>query len=89
MFIKSAYTFGLLYIDLLTLLRKGSCVQFGTLAMLYYPDKSYKTALRMFRRELHLTRGLMTALNNVGYSGYPRLLTLSQVRVIEEFLGEP
>ena len=60
---------------------------FGRLAMLYYPDKSYKSAVRLFRQEILLTKGMLKALQKAGYKGYERLLTRKQVRIIEDFLG--
>ena len=42
----------------------------------------------MFREELRLTRGLYEALLDTGYRDTQRLLSLRQLRVIEEFLGE-
>jgi hypothetical protein len=56
--------------------------------MLYYPNLAYKAALRMFRKELEHTRGLFSALQDMGYEGKERLLSPRQVRVIEEYLGE-
>ena len=61
---------------------------FGALAQRYYPDKTYRTATRLFRRELEVTKGLLRALKRVGYSPTSRLLTSTQVRVIEKFIGE-
>lgn len=61
--------------------------QFGRLAMLFYPDRGYKRAVKLFREELRLTRGLLQALQNVGYRENQRVLTPRQVKVIEEFLG--
>ena len=65
-----------------------SLISFGALAQRYYPDKTYRTATRLFRRELEVTKGLLRALKRVGYSPTCRLLTSTQVRVIEEFIGE-
>ena len=64
-------------------------LQFGNLAMLYYPDKAYKTALRLLRREFELTSGLLPALEKVGYQRTSRRLTRRQVMIIFEYLGEP
>lgn len=61
---------------------------FGRLAMLYYPDRSYKRAVRLFREELRVTGGLLKALKREGYDERQRLLTRRQVKVIEEFIGE-
>lgn len=63
--------------------------QFGILAMLYYPGRGYKTALRLFRKEIRLTRGLLEALTDIGYREKQRLLTPRQVSMIEQYLGEP
>lgn len=68
---------------------KKCCGQFGKLAMQYYPDHSYKSAVRLFREEIRLTRGLFPALKAVGYKENKRKLSPRQVQVIEKFLGEP
>ena len=62
---------------------------FGELAQMYYPDRGERSALRLFREEMHLTRGLWDALAAVGYKPYCKVLTRSQVRTIVRFLGEP
>ena len=62
--------------------------RFGRLALLYYPDHGYKRAVHLFRQELRQTRGLLQALQDVGYKGNERTLSPRQVQVIEEFLGE-
>ena len=59
------------------------------LAEMYYPDRSPRGALRMFRKELHDTRGLWRALQAEGYKEYTKVFTRTQVRVIVQFLGEP
>ena len=61
---------------------------FGNLAMRYYPDKKYRTATRLFRYELEATKGLLRALKKAGYTPTSRLLTRTQVRIIEKFIGE-
>ena len=63
--------------------------QFGRLAMQYYPGRGYKAALRAFRKEIELTRGLMSALSDTGYNSKQRLLSPRQISIIEDFLGEP
>ena len=68
---------------------KKSCGQFGKLAMQYYPDHSYKSAVHLFREEIRLTRGLLVALKAVGYKENKRKLSPRQVQVIERFIGEP
>ena len=62
--------------------------QFGHLAMLYYPDRGYRAAVRLFREELKITGGLHKALTAIGYHDNQRLLTRQQVKVIEQFIGE-
>jgi hypothetical protein len=57
--------------------------------MLYYPDRGYKRAVHLFRKELRETRGLLDALQAIGYRDSQRVLTPRQVQVIEDFLGEP
>lgn len=63
--------------------------QFGNMAMRYYPGRGYKTAIRLMRKEIVLTRGLLEALQAAGYQEHQRLLTPRQVMIIEKFLGEP
>ena len=62
---------------------------FGQLAQLYYPDRDERSAVRLFREEMKLTRGLWNALTAVGYKPYTKVLTRGQVRTIVQFLGEP
>lgn len=70
--------------------RRGRCcTQFGRLAMMYYPERAYSRALRLFRTELEQTRGLMNALRGAGYRDNQRMLSPRQVKVIERFLGKP
>lgn len=62
---------------------------FAELAQMYYPDHQYDSALRHFREEMHLTRGLWNAMVAVGYKPYTKVLTRGQVKTIVKFLGEP
>ena len=62
---------------------------FGELAQMYYPDHTYDSALRHFREEMHLTRGMWKAMQAVGYKEKRKYLTRAQVKVIVRFLGEP
>ena len=62
---------------------------FGDLAQLYYPDHNYQSALRHFREEMHLTRGMWAAMTAQGYKENSKTLTRAQVRTIVQFLGEP
>lgn len=66
-----------------------SKLQFGNVAMRYYKGKNYKTALKAFRQEIRDTRGLLQALQDVGYKDNQRMLNKRQLEVIEEYLGEP
>ena len=56
--------------------------------MLYHPGRCRKGAIRAFRNEISLTRGLLPALKQLGYRESQRVLTPRQVQVIEEYLGE-
>jgi hypothetical protein len=64
-------------------------MKLGRLAMRYYPDSSYRTALRRFREEILLTRDLLPALQSIGYSEHQRYFSPRQVQMIEQYLGEP
>ena len=70
-------------------IRGGSSCSFGKLAQLYYPDHNYDSALRHFRKEMHLTRGMWDAMVAEGYKDNTKVLTRAQVRTIVQFLGEP
>lgn len=61
----------------------------GDLAQEYYPDEDYRTAVRLFNKDLHCTRGLWDALRKHGYEKGGRVLSRSQVKVIVKYLGEP
>ena len=62
---------------------------FGELAQLYYPDHNYQSALRLFREEMHQTRGLWDAMVAQGYKEKKKVLTRAQVKVIVKFLDPP
>ena len=62
---------------------------FGRAAMRYYPDLGYVAAVRCFRQEIRDTQGLLDALIVLGYGERCRYLTPGQMKVIEDFLGEP
>lgn len=66
-----------------------SRLQFGNVARRYYKGRAYKSALKAFRQELRLTRGLFQALQDAGYRDNQRLLSKRQLEIIEDFLGEP
>ena len=61
----------------------------GELAEAYYPDREYSTAVRLFNRDLHRTRGLLDALRKQGFKDGDRIFTRAQVRVIVKYLGDP
>ena len=63
--------------------------RFVDLAMMYYPDRDYDSALRLFRREMHETRGMWKAMLEVGYKEHTRVLTRAQVKVIVKYLAPP
>ena len=58
---------------------------FGELAGEYYLDTGYRTAVRLFNRDLRCTRGLWDALQKQGY----KEVTRAQVKAIVKYLGEP
>ena len=62
---------------------------FGELAQMYYPECDYQSALRLFREELHVTRGLWDALTAEGYREKQKVLTRAQVKTIVRFLDPP
>ena len=62
---------------------------FGELAQMYYPDHSYQSALRLFRREMHETRDMWPAMVAQGYKENTKVLTRAQVKVIVKFLDPP
>ena len=62
---------------------------FGELAQLYYPDHPYDSALRLFREEMHQTRGLWDAMVAQGNKEKKKVLTRAQVKVIVKFLDPP
>ena len=45
--------------------------------------------VRLFREEMHLTRGLWEAMTAVGYKPYTKVPTRGQVKTIVQYLGEP
>lgn len=44
---------------------------------------------RLFRREMHDTRGMWSAMIAQGYKGNTKILTRAQVKVIVKFLDPP
>ena len=62
---------------------------FGELAEEYYPEDDYRTAVRLFSRDLHRTRGLWDALQKQGYKEGDRIFTRAQVKTIVKYMGDP
>ena len=62
---------------------------FAELAQLYYPDRNERSAIRLFREELLVTRGLKEAIVAKGYRPYNKIFTRGQVKTIVQYLGEP
>ena len=62
---------------------------FAELAQLYYPDRGERSAIRLFREELLVTRGLKEAIVAKGYRPYNKIFTRGQVKTIVKYLGEP
>ena len=56
---------------------------------LFFPDHPYDSALRLFREEMHQTRGLWDAMVAQGYKEKKKVLTRAQVKVIVKFLDPP
>ena len=57
--------------------------------MLFYKRTRYSRAVQLFREEIRQTRGLLAALQDIGYREGMRKLSPRMVKVIEHFLGEP
>ena len=62
---------------------------FGEWAEESYPEDDYRTAVRLFNRDLRRTRGLWNALQKQGYKEGDRIFTRAQVKTIVKYLGEP
>ena len=61
----------------------------GLLAMMYAPNVSRKSALRLLNAYIHRARGLLDALEEVGYSRAARNFTRKQLELVLQYLGEP
>lgn len=57
--------------------------------MRYYPDCSYRVAVRRFRSEITETQALLEALTALGYEEHHRYLSPQEISVIEDHLGVP
>ena len=57
---------------------------FGALAQMYYPDHNYDSALRLFRREMHDTRGMWEAMQDVGYKEKMSILQSEIKQLLKE-----
>ena len=61
----------------------------GLLAMMYSPNVSRKSALRLLNRYIHDAYGLLEALEATGYSHSARNFTRRQLELVLLHLGEP
>lgn len=61
----------------------------GLLAHMYSPYVCRKSALRLLNKYIHNAKGLLPALEAVGYSHHARRFTPRQLSIVLEYLGEP
>lgn len=61
----------------------------GSLAMMYSPHVCRKSALRLLNQYIHRAKGLLSALEETGYSHSARHFTKRQLELVLEYLGEP
>lgn len=59
------------------------------LALAYAPDLTLTSALRRLRQWINDDRPLLEALTQAGYRPQQRVLTIKQVKIIFDFIGEP
>lgn len=59
------------------------------LAMRYFEDTPIELATQYLAREIRNTKGLLEALEAVGYKRTSRRLSPKQIDVIYQYLGEP
>ncbi len=59
------------------------------LAALYSPNVCPKSAMRLMNAYIHRAKGLLPALEAVGYSHHARHFTPKQLALVLEYLGEP
>ena len=61
----------------------------GLLAMMYSPNVCRKSALRLLNAYIHRAKGLLSALEETGYSHHARHFTPKQLALVLTYLGEP
>ena len=61
----------------------------GLLAMMYSPNVCRKSALRLLNAYIHRAKGLLSALEETGYSHHARHFTPRQLELVLLHLGEP
>ena len=61
----------------------------GLLAMMYSPHVCRKSALRLLNAYIHRAKGLLSALEETGYSHHARHFTPRQLELVLLHLGEP
>jgi hypothetical protein len=61
----------------------------GLLAMMYSPNVCRKSALRLLNSYIHRAKGLLSALEETGYSHHARHFTPKQLELVLLHLGEP
>ena len=61
----------------------------GLLAMMYSPHVCRKSALRLLNAYIHRAKGLLSALEETGYSHHARHFTPRQLELVLMHLGEP
>ena len=61
----------------------------GLLAMMYSPNVCRKSALRLLNAYIHRAKGLLSALEETGYSHHARHFTPRQLELVLMHLGEP
>ena len=61
----------------------------GLLAMMYSPNVCRKSALRLLNAYIHRAKGLLSALEETGYSHHARHFTPKQLELVLMHLGEP
>ena len=59
------------------------------LALLYSPNVCRKSALRLMNKYIHNAKGLLPALEAMGYSRAAHHFTKPQLEVVLQYLGEP
>lgn len=61
----------------------------GELARMYSPNVCRKSALRLMNSYIHRARGLLPALEELGYSPSAHNFTRRQLELVLLYLGEP